>query len=52
MANAMVAMWQDNLGFSVQVKVISAFKEYGDRLRADPPEMFWQGWAIGRKETP
>jgi ABC-type oligopeptide transport system substrate-binding subunit len=45
MANAMVAMWHDNLGVSVQVKVIKTFKDYGDRLRTDPPEIFWQGWA-------
>ena len=45
MANAMVAMWQDNLGISVQVKVVKTFKDYGDRLRTDPPEIFWQGWA-------
>lgn len=45
MANAMVDMWQNNLGVSVQVKVVKTFKDYGDRLRTDPPEIFWQGWA-------
>ena len=45
MANAMVDMWQNNLGISVQVKVVKTFKDYGDRLRTDPPEIFWQGWA-------
>ncbi|HSF81778.1 MAG TPA: ABC transporter substrate-binding protein [Anaerolineales bacterium] len=45
MANAMVAMWQEHLGVSVQVQVIKTFKDYGNRLRTDPPEIFWQGWA-------
>jgi oligopeptide transport system substrate-binding protein len=45
MANAMVEMWKNNLGVSVQVEVIQRFNDYGNRLRTDPPEMFWFGWA-------
>jgi len=45
MANAIVKMWKDNLGVTVQVKVIKTFKDYGNRLKTDPPEIFWQGWA-------
>jgi oligopeptide transport system substrate-binding protein len=44
MANAMVEMWQEHLGVTVQVEVIAAFKDYGNRLKTDPPEIFWQGW--------
>lgn len=45
MANAMVEMWKTNLGVTVEVEVIQKFNDYGNRLRADPPEMFWFGWA-------
>jgi len=44
MANAMVEMWQTHLGVTVEVKVIADFKDYGNRLKTDPPEIFWQGW--------
>jgi hypothetical protein len=44
MAHAMVEMWQNNLGVSVQVKVISTFKDYTKRLETNPPEIFWQAW--------
>jgi oligopeptide transport system substrate-binding protein len=45
MANAMVEMWKTNLGVPVKVEVIQGFKAYGDRLRTNPPEMYWFGWA-------
>jgi oligopeptide transport system substrate-binding protein len=44
MASAMAEMWKTNLGVSVQVEVIKAFKDYGNRLKTNPPEMFWFGW--------
>jgi oligopeptide transport system substrate-binding protein len=44
MANAMADMWQENLGVTVQVEVIKTFDDYGDRLKTNPPEMFWFGW--------
>jgi ABC-type oligopeptide transport system substrate-binding subunit len=44
MANAMVEMWQKHLGISVHIKVIKTFKDYGNRLKTNPPEIFWQGW--------
>jgi oligopeptide transport system substrate-binding protein len=28
----------------VKVEVIATFKDYGDRLRTNLPELFWQGW--------
>jgi len=45
MANAMVEMWKTNLGVLVKVEVIQKFNDYGNRLRTNPPEMFWLGWA-------
>ena len=45
MANAMIEMWKTNLGVTVKVEVIKAFAAYGERLRKDPPEMYWFGWA-------
>jgi ABC-type oligopeptide transport system substrate-binding subunit len=46
MANAMVEMWKTHLGItSVQVEAIRFFGNYGERLRANPPEIFWLGWA-------
>jgi len=45
MAKAMSDMWRDNLGVSVQIEVIKTFRDYGNRLRTNPPEMYWFGWA-------
>jgi len=45
MANAMVEMWKTYLGVSVKVEVIQKYNDYGNRLRTNPPEMFWYGWA-------
>lgn len=45
MANAMVEMWKNHLGVSVKVEVIQRFNDYGNRLRTNPPEMYWFGWA-------
>jgi oligopeptide transport system substrate-binding protein len=44
MASTMAKMWQDNLGIAVQVEVIKSFRDYGNRLRTNPPEMYWLGW--------
>jgi ABC-type oligopeptide transport system substrate-binding subunit len=44
MAKAMVNMWQTHLGVTVDIEVIEKFKDYGNRLRENPPEMFWFGW--------
>ena len=44
MASAMTEMWKTNLGVSVQVEVIQKFNYYGNRLRTNPPEIFWFGW--------
>jgi len=45
MASAMAKMWQDNLAVAVQVEVVKGFNNYGNRLKTNPPEMFWFGWA-------
>jgi ABC-type oligopeptide transport system substrate-binding subunit len=45
MANAMAEMWKTHLGVSVEVEVIQRFNDYGNRLKTNPPEMFWLGWA-------
>jgi len=44
MANAMAEMWKTNLGVTVEIEVIADFYAYNDRIKSDPPEMFWQGW--------
>lgn len=44
MANAMAEMWKTTLGVSVQVQAIAP-PTFGNRLKSDPPEMFWLGWA-------
>ncbi len=44
MANAMVDMWRTYLEVSVKVEVVSTFNDYGNRLRTNPPEIFWLGW--------
>jgi oligopeptide transport system substrate-binding protein len=45
MANAMVEMWKTHLGVLVQVEVVQTPSEYEERLKTDPPDIFWQGWA-------
>jgi len=45
MANAMIEMWKTHLGVSVKIEVIQRFNDYGNRLRTNPPEMYWFGWA-------
>jgi ABC-type oligopeptide transport system substrate-binding subunit len=45
MATAMAGMWKEYLGVTVQVEAIGSWKAYGERLRSNPPEMFWLGWA-------
>lgn len=44
MASTMAEMWKTHLGVSVEVEVIQKFKDYGDRLKTNPPEIFWFGW--------
>jgi len=45
MASAMAEMWKTHLGVSVKVEAIQTFNAYGERIKNNPPEMFWQGWA-------
>ena len=44
MASAMARMWQEYLGVKVQVEAMKP-PSFGDRLRTDPPELMWFGWA-------
>jgi oligopeptide transport system substrate-binding protein len=44
MAGAMADMWKAHLGIPVQVEVINTYNDYGNRLKNNPPEIFWQGW--------
>ena len=43
MASAMAEMWKSNLGVSVKVEAMRP-PGFGNRLKSDPPEMFWLGW--------
>jgi ABC-type oligopeptide transport system substrate-binding subunit len=45
MASAMAEMWKTHLGVSVKIFVIATFREYNQRLKPDPPDLFWYGWA-------
>ena len=45
MANAMAEMWQQYLGVSVEVEAITSFEAYLERLRTDPPDLFWFAWS-------
>ena len=45
MANAMVKMWQTNLGITVEVQAIQSFSAYNQRLADNPPDLFWMGWS-------
>lgn len=44
MASAMAEMWKANLGVSVQVEAMKP-PSFGNRLKSNPPEIFWLGWA-------
>jgi oligopeptide transport system substrate-binding protein len=44
MASAMAEMWQTHLGITVEVQAIRSFKEYNDRLKTNPSDLFWLGW--------
>jgi predicted Ser/Thr protein kinase len=44
LATAMADMWATQLGVAVQVQVIQGFGAYSDRIRTDPPELFWYAW--------
>jgi oligopeptide transport system substrate-binding protein len=44
MANTMAEMWKTHLGVTVKIFVIANFREYGQRLKPDPPALFWYGW--------
>lgn len=44
MATAMTEMWKTALGVHVQIEVIYSHSQYGERLRSNPPELFWIGW--------
>jgi oligopeptide transport system substrate-binding protein len=43
MASEMAKMWKTHLGVSVQVEAMTP-PGFGDRLRGNPPEIFWLGW--------
>lgn len=45
MAKAMAEMWQTHLGIKVNVEAIKNFAAYGDRLKTNPPDLFWVAWA-------
>jgi ABC-type oligopeptide transport system substrate-binding subunit len=45
MANAMADMWQTNLGIVVEVEAVGSWEAYTERLRSNPPDLFWLGWA-------
>jgi len=44
MATAMAEMWQYALDVHVQIEVVSNHSQYRERLRSNPPELFWIGW--------
>ncbi len=44
MATAMAEMWKTHLGVTVKVEAMRP-PGFGDRLRSNPPEMYWLGWA-------
>ena len=44
MATAMTEMWQYALDVHVQIEVVSNHSQYRERLRSNPPELFWIGW--------
>jgi len=43
MATAMAEMWKTHLGVTVKVEAMHP-PGFGDRLRSNPPEMYWLGW--------
>ena len=43
MATAMAEMWKTHLGVTVNVEAMKP-PGFGDRLRSNPPEMYWLGW--------
>ncbi len=45
MASAMAESWQTHLGIKVEVQAVQSFNEYNNRLKNNPPELFWVGWA-------
>ncbi len=43
MATAMAEMWRTHLGVTVRIEAMTP-PGFGDRIRSNPPEMFWNGW--------
>lgn len=43
MASKMAEMWKTNLGVTVNVEAMRP-PAFGNRLRTDPPELYWLGW--------
>lgn len=43
MASAMAEMWHSYLGVKVEVQALTP-PTFGERIRSDPPELFWNGW--------
>lgn len=49
MATAMADMWQTHLGVTVIVKTMQP-PGFGDLLRSNPPELFWNGWVVDQND--
>jgi ABC-type transport system substrate-binding protein len=43
MANSMANMWHTYLGVAIEVQVMQP-PGFGERLKSNPPELFWNGW--------
>jgi serine/threonine protein kinase len=44
MAKTMADMWQVHLGIRVEIQFIKSFSDYNNRLKTDPPGLFWVSW--------
>jgi ABC-type transport system substrate-binding protein len=51
MAQMMAEMWKENLGVTVKVQTIHP-PEFGEILRSNPPEMYWNGWVEDNGRDP
>jgi ABC-type transport system substrate-binding protein len=43
MASAMAQAWHSTLGVTVEVQALARLS-FGDRIKSNPPELFWIGW--------
>jgi oligopeptide transport system substrate-binding protein len=44
LATEMAQMWEQNLGITVNVELVTVWEEYLDRINSNPPEIFRLGW--------